>query len=115
MTKPFRRCRLHCVKGKTWWASGNGNCFWRSLSLSIWRSQRFYRQVKLVARAYASEKSEALVNKGRHLHNITYYDASVVQTFVGTETATLHECVGPGGSRRAWRLHCIVKFIHHVD
>ena len=68
--------------------------------------------------AYASEKSETLVSEGHHLHdNITYYDASMVLKFVGSGTATQHECmlfaglapsvltaVGPGGSRRAWRL-----------
>ena len=43
---------------------------------------------------YVAGKSDALVSKGRHLHdNITYYDASVVQTFVGTESATQHECM----------------------
>ena len=26
---------------KTWWADEDGNCFWRSFSLSIWKSQRF--------------------------------------------------------------------------
>ena len=79
---------------ETWRADGDGNCFWRSLSLSIWRAQRFYKQVKLVVLAYASEKSEALVNEGHHLHdNITYYDVSVVLKFEGSGTATQHECM----------------------
>ena len=44
--------------------------------------------------AYASEKSETLVSEGHHLHdNITCYDASVVLKFVGSGTATQHECV----------------------
>ena len=79
-----------------------------------------YRQVKLVVLAYASENSETLVSEGHHLHdeNITYYDASVLLKFVGSGTATQHEfmilaelappsvltAIGPGGSRRAWRL-----------
>ena len=36
---------------KTWWADGDGSCFWRSLSLAVCRSQRFYRQEKLVVLA----------------------------------------------------------------
>ena len=72
----------------------DGICVWRSLLLSVWRSQCFHGQIKLVVLAYASELSEALVNEGRHLHDtITYYDASVVQTFVGIETAMQHECM----------------------
>ena len=68
--------------------------------------------------AYASEKSETLVSKGHQLHdNITCYDASVLLKFVGSGTAMQHECmllaelapsvltaIGPGASRRAWRL-----------
>ena len=69
--------------------------------------------------AYASEKSETLVSEGHQLHdNITYYDASVLLKFVGSGTATQHECMllaklaplcsdgnwAPGGLRRAWRL-----------
>ena len=43
--------------------------------------------------AYASKISEALVNKGRHIHdNSIYYDASVVKMFVGIETVMQHEC-----------------------
>ena len=77
---------------ETWWADGDENCFWRSLSLNIWRSYGFYRQVELVVVAYAAVNPEALVSKGRHLHdNILYYDAFVVQTFVGTERVTQHE------------------------
>ena len=57
----------------------------------MWRSQRFYRQVKLVVLVYAAGKSEALVSKDRRLHDITCYHASVVQTFMGTERATQHE------------------------
>ena len=118
--------------GETWWADGNGNCFWRSLSLSIWRSQRFYRQVKSVVLAYASERSETLVSEGHHLHdNITYYDASVVLKCVGSGIATQHECMllaelAPLCSDGNWAeritacltseaLGCIVKFIHPVD
>ena len=117
---------------ETWWADGDGNCFWRSLSLSIWRSQRFYRQVKLVVLAYASKNSETLVSEGHHLHdNITYYDASVVQKFVGSGTATQHVCMllaelAPlcSDGNRSGRitaclvykaLGCIMKFIHPVD
>ena len=82
--------------------------------------------------AYASEKSETLVSEGHHLHdNITYYDASVVRTFVGTGTATQHECMrlaelAPLCSNGSWAgritsclaseaLGCIVKCIHPVD
>ena len=52
-----------------------------------------YRQVKLVALAYASEKSETLVSEGHHLHDdkITYYDASVLLKFLGSGPATQHE------------------------
>ena len=52
-----------------------------------------YRQVKLVVLAYASERSETLVSEGHHLHDdkITYYDASGLLKFVGSETATQHE------------------------
>ena len=61
-----------------------------------------YRQVKLVVMAYASEKSETLVSEGHHLYdNITYYDASVLLKFVVLSVLT---AMGPGGSRRAWRL-----------
>ena len=117
---------------ETWWANGDGNCFWQSLSLSIWRSQCFYRQVKLVVLAYASERSETLVSEDHHLHdNITYYDASVVLKFVGSETATQRECMllaelAPLCSDGNWAgritgclaseaLGSIVKFIHPVD
>ena len=82
--------------------------------------------------AYASERSETLVSEGHHLHdNITYYDASVVLKFVGSETATQHECMllaelAPLCSDGNWAgritaclaseaLGCIVKFIHPVD
>ena len=82
--------------------------------------------------AYASEKLETLVSKGRHLHDsIAYYDASVVQKFVGTGTATQHECMilselAPHCSDGSWAggitaclaseaLGYIVKFIHPVD
>ena len=92
-----------------------------------------YRQVKLVVLAYASEKSETLVSEGHHLHddNITYYDASVLLKFVGSETATQHEFIllaelAPLCSNGNWggritaclaseALGCIVKFIHRVD
>ena len=117
---------------ETWWVDGDGNCFWRALSLSIWRSQRFYRQVKLVVLAYAAGNSETLVSKGRHLHdNITYYDASVVQKFIGAERAAQHERMllaelAPLCANRGWAgritaylaseaLGCTVKFIHPVD
>ena len=117
---------------ETWWADGDGYCSWRLLSLSIWRSQRFYSQVKLVVLAYVSEKSETLVSEGHHLHdNITYYDESVGLKFVGSGTATQHECVllaklTPLCSHGNWdgritaclaseALGCIVKFIHPVD
>ena len=40
------------------------------------------------------KRSQTLVSKGHHLHdNIIYYDASAVQKFVGTGTATQHECM----------------------
>ena len=72
-----------------WWTDGDRNCFWRLLSLNIWRSQHFYGPVKLVVLAYALGNSEALVTKGRHFYDdIVYYDTSVVQTFVGTERPT---------------------------
>ena len=81
---------------------------------------------------YAAGNSEALVSKGRHLHdNITYYDVSVVQIFEGTERATQHErmlmtefsslCAYGAYARRmtaclaSGALGCIVKFIHSVD
>ena len=68
--------------------------------------------------AYASENPETFVSEGHHLHdNITYYDASVLLKFVGSATATQHECMllvelaplcsdgnWAGGSQRAWRL-----------
>ena len=92
-----------------------------------------YRQVKLVALAYASEKSETFVSEGYHLHDdkITYYDASVLLKFVGSGTATQHEFMllaelTPLRSNGNWvgritaclaseALGCIVKFIHPVD
>ena len=70
---------------------GGGNSFWRSLSLNIWRSHGFYRQAKLLVLAYAAANSEALASKGRHLQDdILYYDAFMVQTFVGTERVAQH-------------------------
>ena len=93
----------------------------------------FYRQVKLVVLAYASEKSETLVSEGRHLHddNITYYDASVLLKFVGSGIATQHEFVllaelSPPYFNGNWAgritaclaseaLGRIVKFIHLMD
>ena len=94
--------------------------------------EALYRQVKLVVLAYASEKSETLVSEGHHLHdNVTYYDASVLLKFVGSGTATLHECLllaelAPLCSDGNWAgritaclaseaLGCIVKFTHPVD
>ena len=91
-----------------------------------------YRQVKLVVLAYASEKSETLVSEGHQLtDNITYYDASVQLKFVGSGTATQHECMllaelAPLCSDGHWAgritaclaseaLGCIVKFIPPVD
>ena len=91
-----------------------------------------YKQVKLVVLAYASEMSETLVSEGHHLHeNKTYYDASVLLKFVGSRTATQHECMllaelAPLCSDGNWAgritaclaseaLGCIVKFIHPVD
>ena len=91
-----------------------------------------YRQVKLVVLVYASEKSETLVSEGHHLHDhITYYDASVLLKFVGSGTATQHECMFlaelaslcSDGNRAGRITAClasealgyIVKFIHPVD
>ena len=91
-----------------------------------------YRQVKLVVLAYASEKSETLVSEGHQLRdNITYYDASVLLKFMGSGTATQHECMflaelAPLCSDGSWAgritaclaseaLSYIVKFIHPVD
>ena len=91
-----------------------------------------YRQVKLVVLVYASEKSETLVSEGHQLtDNITYYDASVQLKFVGSGTATQHECMllaelAPLCSDGHWAgritaclaseaLGCIVKFIPPVD
>ena len=91
-----------------------------------------YRQVKLVVLAYASEKSETPVSEGHHLlDNVTYYGASMLLKFVGSGTATQHECLllaelAPLCSDGNWAgriaaclaseaLGCIVKFIHPVD
>ena len=116
---------------ETWLADGDGNCFWRSLSLNICKSQCFHRLEKLVVFASAAENVGYPVSKDYHIHNTTYYDSSVVQTFVGTECATQHEwmlldelfplCANDG--RTGWitassaseALGCIVKFIHPVS
>ena len=117
---------------ETWWADGDGNSFWRALSLNMSRSHSFYRQVTLVVLAYAAVNPEALVSNGRHLHdNILYYDAFVLQTFVGTERVTQLErmllaelalpCTDGGWTGRITAclaskcLGRIVKIIHPVD
>ena len=117
---------------ETWWADGDGNSFWRSLSLNIWRPYGFYRQVELVVLVYAAVNPEALVSKGRHLYDdILYYDEFVVQTFVGTERVTQHErillaelalpCTDGGWTGRLTAclaskcLSRIAKIIHSVD
>ena len=75
--------------------------------------------LKLVVLAYASEKSETLVSEGHRLHDdkITYYDASVLLSlwaqgpqrntslcFWQNFLPSVLTAIGPGGSRRAWRL-----------
>ena len=90
-----------------------------------------YRQVKPVVLAYASETSKTLVSEGHQLHDNITYDAPVLLKFVGSGTATQHECMllaelAPLCTDGNWAglitaclaseaLGCIVKFIHPVD
>lgn len=54
---------------------GDGNCYWRAVSMSIWGTQGNWRQVKLVILGWATANADALVGEGGVLHKCGKYYA----------------------------------------
>lgn len=86
---------------RKWWGAfavdGDGNCFWRALARSLWGSEHFWLQVKLVVLAYGAVNAESLVGEGRHLHNNKlYYSVHVYEKYRfvvdGTHYDALDDC-----------------------